>query len=59
MTNISNTSRESLIAYDIRDHGLSASSGANGFSQLECRDIIGAVQYANSRPETRDFKTSP
>ncbi|NEQ83337.1 MAG: alpha/beta hydrolase [Moorea sp. SIO2I5] len=47
-----------IVAYDIRDHGLSASSGTNGFSQLEWRDIIGAVKYAKSRPETRDLKTS-
>lgn len=46
-----------IIAYDIRDHGLSASSGTNGFSQLEWRDVIGAVRYAKKRPETRELKT--
>lgn len=46
-----------IIAYDIRDHGLSASSGVNGFSQLEWRDAIGAVRYAKSRTETSTLKT--
>ena len=46
-----------LIAYDIRDHGLSASSGTNGFSQLEWRDTIGAVRYAKQRADLRGFTT--
>ena len=47
-----------IIAYDIRDHGLSATSGSNGFSLLEWRDAIGAVRYAKSRAETANMKTS-
>ena len=47
-----------IIAYDIRDHGLSASSGTNGFSLLEWRDALGAVRYAKSRPDTAEMSTS-
>jgi pimeloyl-ACP methyl ester carboxylesterase len=47
-----------IVAYDIRDHGLSGGSGCNGFSLLEWRDAIGAVRYAKNRPETANMKTS-
>ena len=47
-----------ILAFDIRDHGLSATSGTNGFSQLEYRDIVGAVKYAQSHEKMGLMKTS-
>ncbi|MDJ1182477.1 alpha/beta hydrolase family protein [Roseofilum casamattae] len=47
-----------ILAYDIRDHGLSASSGTNGFSLLEWRDVLGALRYVQNRPDTRAMTTS-
>lgn len=47
-----------IIAYDLRDHGLSGASGVNGFSLFEWRDVIGALRYAGNRAETAAMKTS-
>ncbi|KAL3471622.1 alpha/beta-hydrolase [Aspergillus californicus] len=43
-----------VLCYDLRNHGRSGagSGGICGIGQLECRDVIGSLQYARSRPET-------
>lgn len=46
-----------IIAYDLRNHGISAQGsggmcGALGY--YEARDVVGSLQYAKSRPETKD-----
>lgn len=49
-----------IIAYDIRNHGRSGmgSGGVNGHGVLEYRDVIGSLNYAKSRPETKKMKTA-
>jgi hypothetical protein len=46
-----------VLAYDPRNHGLSsAATGgvvADGFT--ESRDVVGSLQYARTRPETREM----
>lgn len=46
-----------IITYDLRNHGISAQGsggmcGALGY--YEARDVVGSLQYARSRPETKD-----
>ncbi|KAG9751917.1 alpha/beta-hydrolase, partial [Aureobasidium melanogenum] len=46
-----------IICYDLRNHGLSDQGtggmcGALGY--YEARDVVGSVNYARSRPETKD-----
>ncbi|KAJ4332255.1 hypothetical protein N0V95_009710, partial [Ascochyta clinopodiicola] len=46
-----------IICYDLRNHGLSAtgSSGVCGaLGYYEARDVVGSIDYARSRPETKD-----
>ena len=49
-----------IITYDMRNHGRSGtgSGGVNGHGVLEYRDVIGALRYAKSRPDTKDMKTA-
>lgn len=46
-----------VLTYDLRNHGLSGqANGGNvviGFT--EYRDVIGSLQYVNSRPDTKDM----
>ena len=46
-----------VLAYDLRNHGLS--SAANGgvvtHGSTESRDVIGSLEYARTRPDTRDM----
>lgn len=43
-----------VLAYDFRNHGRSGvgSGGVVGIGQLECRDVVGSIKYAKSRPDT-------
>ncbi|MGZ7242404.1 alpha/beta hydrolase family protein, partial [Streptococcus pyogenes] len=47
-----------IITYDIRNHGRSGvgSGGLSGIGLLECRDVVGSVRYAKSRPDTKDMR---
>lgn len=40
-----------ILTYDMRNHGLSgaAHGGIGALGLLECRDVVGAIRYANSR----------
>ena len=44
-----------VLAYDLRNHGHSgaANGGINSSGSYEARDVVGALTYAGSRPETR------
>lgn len=46
-----------ILAYDLRNHGLSGSSlgGSCTIGLHECRDVVGSIQYAKSRQETKDM----
>jgi pimeloyl-ACP methyl ester carboxylesterase len=46
-----------VICYDLRNHGISdAGSGGmcGALGYYEARDVVGSIQYARSRPETKD-----
>lgn len=47
-----------IITYDMRNHGRSGvgSGGLSGIGLLECRDVVGSVQYAKSRPDTANMR---
>lgn len=47
-----------VLCYDLRNHGRSSagSGGICGIGQLECRDVVGSVQYARSCPDTAGMK---
>jgi uncharacterized protein len=49
-----------LLAYDIRNHGRSGmgSGGIIGHGVLEYRDVIGSLQYATSRADTKNMRTA-
>jgi hypothetical protein len=46
-----------VLAYDLRNHGLSSAANGgvvtHGFT--ESRDVIGSLQYARTRPDTREM----
>lgn len=46
-----------VLAYDLRNHGLSSAANGgvvtHGFT--ESRDVVGSLDYARSRPDTRDM----
>ncbi|KAH8683666.1 Alpha/Beta hydrolase protein [Ilyonectria robusta] len=44
-----------VLCYDLRNHGRSGtgSGGVVGCGQLECRDVVGSILYARSRPDTK------
>lgn len=46
-----------VLAYDLRNHGLSSAANGgfitHGFT--ESRDVIGSLEYARTRPDTRDM----
>ncbi|RCK65173.1 hypothetical protein Cantr_00899 [Candida viswanathii] len=46
-----------VLCYDIRNHGLSddANGRIGGIGQLEYRDVIGSIQYAKLREDTKDM----
>jgi len=46
-----------VLAYDLRNHGLSgaANGGLTSSGIIEARDVVGALAYARSRPDTRDM----
>jgi uncharacterized protein len=46
-----------VLAYDLRNHGHSAAAngGITSSGVYEARDVVGALAYARSRPETRDL----
>lgn len=46
-----------ILTYDLRNHGLSDSANGNiaGLGLLECRDVVGSVRYAKSRPDTANM----
>ncbi|RWA20666.1 alpha/beta hydrolase family protein [Mycolicibacterium brumae] len=48
-----------ILTYDMRNHGRSGvgSGGLAGIGLLECRDVLGSVQYARSRPELAAMTT--
>jgi hypothetical protein len=45
-----------VLAYDLRNHGLSgaANGGLTSNGIFEARDVVGALDYARSRPDTRE-----
>jgi uncharacterized protein len=49
--------RYNVLAYDLRNHGLS--SAANGgvctSGVTESRDVVGSLEYARTRPDTREM----
>ncbi|WP_122574554.1 alpha/beta hydrolase family protein [Pseudomonas viridiflava] len=49
-----------IITYDMRNHGRSGtgSGGVNGHGVLEYRDVMGSLNYARSRPDTKSMKTA-
>jgi hypothetical protein len=46
-----------ILAYDLRKHGLSSAANGgvvtHGFT--ESRDVVGSLEYARTRPDTRDM----
>ncbi|QBD83387.1 alpha/beta hydrolase [Ktedonosporobacter rubrisoli] len=46
-----------VLAYDLRNHGFSgaANGGIASGGIFEARDVVGSLQYARSRAETRDM----
>jgi hypothetical protein len=46
-----------VLAYDLRNHGLSsaANGGVTTSGVTESRDVAGSLEYARTRPETRDM----
>jgi dienelactone hydrolase len=46
-----------VLAYDLRNHGLSSAANGgvvtHGFT--ESRDVVGSIDYARARPDTRDM----
>ena len=46
-----------VVTYDLRNHGLSsaANGGVTTHGFTESRDVVGSLQYARTRPETRDM----
>jgi hypothetical protein len=46
-----------VLTYDLRNHGLSSAANGgvvtHGFT--ESRDVVGSLEYARSRPDTRDM----
>lgn len=46
-----------VLAYDLRNHGLSGAANGNISSSgiFEARDVVGSLNYARSRPDTRDM----
>lgn len=47
-----------IITYDMRNHGRSGagSGGLAGIGLLECRDVVGSVRYAKTRPDTKNMR---
>lgn len=48
-----------ILTYDLRNCGLSgaANGGISGLGLLECRDVVGSIRYAKSRPDLAEMKT--
>src|SRR5918992_4850649 len=48
-----------ILTYDMRNHGLSGqgNGGIAGIGLLECRDVVGSLHYAKSRPDTASMRT--
>jgi uncharacterized protein len=46
-----------VLAYDLRNHGLSgaANGGVTTGGVMESRDVVGSLDYARTRPDTRDL----
>jgi hypothetical protein len=46
-----------VLAYDLRNHGLSsaANGGVTTHGFTESRDVVGSLEYARTRPNTRDM----
>lgn len=46
-----------VLAYDLRNHGLSsaANGGVTTHGFTESRDVVGSLEYARTRPDTRDM----
>lgn len=49
-----------ILAYDLRNHGMSGSSGGEfvGHGLVEYRDVIGSLRYARSRSDTANMEIS-
>ena len=47
-----------VLAYDLRNHGLSsaANGGVTTHGNTESRDVVGSLEYARTRPDTRDME---
>jgi dienelactone hydrolase len=46
-----------VLAYDLRNHGLSsaANGGVTTHGFTESRDVVGSLEYARTRPDTREM----
>ena len=46
-----------VLAYDLRNHGLSsaANGGVTTHGFTESRDVVGSLEYARTRSDTRDM----
>jgi uncharacterized protein len=49
--------RSARASYDLRNHGLSsaANGGVTTHGNTESRDVVGSLDYARTRPDTRDM----
>jgi fermentation-respiration switch protein FrsA (DUF1100 family) len=47
-----------VLAYDLRNHGLSsaANGGVTTHGNTESRDVVGSLEYARTRADTRDME---
>ncbi|KAJ3541870.1 hypothetical protein NM208_g4400 [Fusarium decemcellulare] len=44
-----------VLAYDLRNHGLSGSGNNGLFGFFEWRDVLGSLKYIRNRPDTSDM----
>jgi pimeloyl-ACP methyl ester carboxylesterase len=49
-----------VLAYDLRNHGLSAAGNGGVVSTgiFESRDVLGSIQYVNERPDLKSMKVA-
>jgi hypothetical protein len=57
---ILNSAGYNVLAYDLRNHGLSAAGNGGVVSTgiFESRDVLGSIQYVNKRPDLKSMKVA-